>query len=110
MEESQLAPMSVGYFHWSRLLTHCGLKKQKSETKSNEVRGQMTFHEFSDRRLHQKLSESNRAGVPTTTQYIAATGKEVLKLLESAAGILLVPLLQDTIRIAIKIIEVCEVC
>ena len=49
-------------------------------------------------------------GVPTTTQYITASGKEVLKLLESAAGVLPVPLLQDTIRIAIKIIELCEVC
>ena len=57
----------------------------------------------------QKLSEDTRAAVPTTTQYIMATGKQALALLQSAAGVIPVPLLQDAIEIAMKIIEVCEV-
>ena len=57
----------------------------------------------------QKLSEISRTAVPTTTVYITATGKEVLIMLESAAKVILVPLLQDAIGVALKIIQVCEV-
>jgi len=57
----------------------------------------------------QKLSENTRAVVPTTTQYIKATGKEALALLQAAAGVIPVPLLRDAIGVAMKIIEVCEV-
>lgn len=56
------------------------------------------------------LPESTRLGVPTMIRYITTSGKEVLKLLQSAVGVLPVPLLQDTIGIVIKIVEVCEVC
>jgi len=57
----------------------------------------------------QKLSENSRAVVPTTKQYIMATGKQALALLQTAARVIPVPLLQDAIGIATKIIEVCEV-
>jgi hypothetical protein len=57
----------------------------------------------------QKLSENTRAVVPTTTQYIVATGKQALALLQSAASVIPVPLLQDAIGVAMKIIGICEV-
>ena len=57
----------------------------------------------------QKLSENTQAVVPTTKQYIMATGKQALALLQTAARVIPVPLLQDAIGIAMKIIEVCEV-
>jgi hypothetical protein len=57
----------------------------------------------------QKLSENSRTAVPTTTDYITATGKEVLIVLESAAKVIPVPFLQDAIGVALKIIQVCEV-
>jgi hypothetical protein len=43
-------------------------------------------------------------------EYTAATGKEILTLLQSAAGIIPVPLLQDAIGVAVKIVQACEVC
>jgi hypothetical protein len=57
----------------------------------------------------QLLSENSRSVVPTKAQYIMATGKQALELLHSAASLIPVPLLQDVIRVAIKIIETCEV-
>ena len=57
----------------------------------------------------QKLSEFARTAVPTTTDYITATGKEVLIVLQSAAEVIPVPLLQEAIAVALKIIEICEV-
>ena len=57
----------------------------------------------------QTLSENNHTAVPTTTEYIMASGKQVLKLLRSAAEVIPVPLLQDAIGVALKILEVCEV-
>lgn len=56
------------------------------------------------------MSENTRrVVVPTTTQYVMATGKQALALLQSAARIIPVPLLQEAIGIAMKIIQVCEV-
>ena len=43
------------------------------------------------------------------TKYITASGKQVLTLLQSAAAVIPVPLLQEAIGVAVKIIEVCEV-
>ena len=57
----------------------------------------------------QKLSENSRTAIPTITDYILATGKEVLTVLQSAAKVIPVPLLQDAIGVALKIIEACEV-
>jgi hypothetical protein len=57
----------------------------------------------------QKSSGKSRTAVPTTSDYITATGKEVLIVLQSAAKFIPVPLLQDAIGVALKIIEVCEV-
>ena len=57
----------------------------------------------------QKLAEKSRKAVPTTTDYITATGKEVLIVLQSAAKVIPVPFLQDAIGVALKIIQVCEV-
>lgn len=41
--------------------------------------------------------------------YITASGKQALILLQSAAAVIPVPLLQEAIGVALKIIEVCEV-
>jgi hypothetical protein len=57
----------------------------------------------------QILSQNTRAVVPSTTQYIMVTGKQALALLQTAATVTPVPLLQDAIEIARKIIEICEV-
>jgi hypothetical protein len=57
----------------------------------------------------QKSSENSRTAVPTTTDYITATGKEVLIVLQSAAKAIPVPFLQEAIGVALKIIQVCEV-
>ena len=58
----------------------------------------------------QESSKGNEGAVPTVAQYAVASGKEVLTILESAAGVIPVPLLQEAIGVALKIIEVCEVC
>ena len=50
-----------------------------------------------------------RYGLRQVQLYITASGKQVLTLLQSAAAIIPVPLLQDAIGVALKIIEVCEV-
>ena len=47
--------------------------------------------------------------VPTTREYVASSGKEVVKVLQSAAELIPVPLLKDALGVAIKIIDVCEV-
>ena len=57
----------------------------------------------------QKLTDGTQTAVPTTTEYITATGKEVLTVLQSAANLIPVPFLQDAIKAALKIIQVCEV-
>ena len=57
----------------------------------------------------QKLSESSQTIVPTKLEYTVATGKEVLTLLRSAFGVMPVPLLQDAIGVALKVIQLCEV-
>ena len=54
-------------------------------------------------------SEKPRDVIPTTTKYITATGKQALMLLQSAATLIPVPLIQEAIGVALKIIEVCEV-
>ena len=43
------------------------------------------------------------------TKYITASGKQVLTLLQSAATVIPVPMLQEAIGAAVKIIELCEV-
>ncbi|PPR03756.1 hypothetical protein CVT26_005795 [Gymnopilus dilepis] len=53
-------------------------------------------------------STKSRSAAPTTAQYVTASGKEVLTILESAAGVIPVPLLQEAIGVALKIIEVLE--
>jgi hypothetical protein len=57
----------------------------------------------------QKWSENSPTAVPTTTDYLKATGKEILIVLQSAAKVIPVPLLQEAIGVALKIIQVCEV-
>jgi len=47
--------------------------------------------------------------IPDTEEYVAAGGKEVLKVLQSAAELVPVPLLKDALGVAITIIKVCEV-
>jgi hypothetical protein len=70
----------------------------------------MSCH-LSDAHLIQRLvPETPREVVPTTTKYITATGKQTLVLLKSAATLIPIPLIQEAIGAALKIIEVCEVC
>ena len=46
---------------------------------------------------------------PTKTEYITASGKQLLTLLQSSAAVIPVPLLQDAIGVALNTIEVCKV-
>jgi hypothetical protein len=56
-----------------------------------------------------QLSENSQSVVPTKTDYAMATVKEVLTLSQSAASVIPVPFLKETISIALKIIQLCEV-
>ena len=53
-------------------------------------------------------SDNPREVVPSTAQYIMATGKQTLKVLQSAAAFIPVPLIREAVGVALKIIEVCE--
>ena len=58
----------------------------------------------------QESSDNRREVIPTTTQYIKATGKQALTLLQTAAPFIPVPLIKEAVDVALKIIELCEVC
>ena len=58
----------------------------------------------------QESSDNPREIIPTTAQYITATGNQALRLLQTAAPFIPVPLIKEAIDVALKIIEVCEVC
>ena len=63
----------------------------------------------------QKLSDSEKNSqsavqVPTKTDFALATMKEVLTLSQSSASVIPVPFLQEAIGVALKIIQLCEVC
>jgi len=53
-------------------------------------------------------NENSRTGVPKRG-YTMATVKEVLTLSQSVAKVMPVPLLQDAVGLALKIIQLCEV-
>ena len=57
----------------------------------------------------QRLSKNSQSVVPTKTDYAVATVKEVLTLAQSAASVIPVPFLKETISVALKIIQLCEV-
>ena len=59
---------------------------------------------------HIWIQDNVREVIPTTANYITATGKQALTLLQSAASLIPVPLIKEAIGVAIKIIELCEVC
>jgi len=83
--------------------------KTVMEPESDKVTGLILVLSTLTNICTQNLTGNPRAVVPTTTQYFMATGKQALALLQTAAGVIPVPLLQDAIGIAMKIIEVCEV-
>ena len=58
----------------------------------------------------QKLAENSQSLIPTKTDYALATVKEVLTLARSAASVVPVPFLREAIEVALKIIQLCEVC
>ncbi|KDR84308.1 hypothetical protein GALMADRAFT_237072 [Galerina marginata CBS 339.88] len=113
--------MSAGCFSWCPLPSRWSSKKRLEETKSDEklpedqlaVVLKMTEHtaagnQIMNRNVDMKPPENTPSVVPTRTQYVTASAKEVLSLLQSAAGVIPVPLLQESIDVALKIIEVCE--
>ena len=53
-------------------------------------------------------SENPREVVPSTAQYIMDIGKQTLKVLQSAAAFIPVPLIREAVGVALKIMEVCE--
>ena len=56
----------------------------------------------------QESSETRPEVVPSTAQYFMAVGKEALKVLQSAAAFIPVPLIREAVGVALKIMEVCE--
>ena len=57
----------------------------------------------------QQLAEISQSAVPTKIDYAMATVKEVLTLAQSAASMVPVPFLKDSIGVALKIIQICQV-
>ncbi|KAJ3513168.1 hypothetical protein NLJ89_g3100 [Agrocybe chaxingu] len=113
-----MSAASARCFSWCRLLTRWGAKEQSTETKSGEKRPENRLasvpeatsakNQVTEPKSDKKLSENTPAGAPTKMQYIAASGEQALKLLQFAASVIPVPLLQDAIRVALKIIEICK--
>ena len=58
----------------------------------------------------QKLPVDSQDIVPTKTEYAITTVKEVLTLSQTAASVIPVPFLNEAIGVALKIIQLCEVC
>ena len=56
----------------------------------------------------QESSEKSREVIPTTAEYVMATGKQTLMALQSAAAFIPVPLIREAVGVALKIIKVCE--
>ena len=81
-------------------------KNQVIEPKSNEgvAVGSRPAIPLTDIGI-QNLSENSQTAVPTTANYITATGKEVLKVLQSAAAVIPVSLLQEAIGVVLKIMR-----
>ncbi|KDR74973.1 hypothetical protein GALMADRAFT_248793 [Galerina marginata CBS 339.88] len=113
--------MSAGCFSWFPLRNRWSSKKRTVETKSDEElpEDQLAVvlktteytaveNKITNRNIDVKPSVNPPSVVPTRTQYVTASVKEVLSLLQSAAGVIPVPLLQESIEVALKIIEVCE--
>jgi hypothetical protein len=83
---------------------------QVMEMKLDEVKGFVSCPTNSLTNICiQELSENKQSVAPTTAAYITASGKQLLTMLQSAAAVIPVPLLQDAIGVAITIIQVCEV-
>ncbi|CAA7267066.1 unnamed protein product [Cyclocybe aegerita] len=56
----------------------------------------------------QDRSDIQRNTTPTTADYMSHGGKQIVQVLETAAGLIPVPFLQEAIRIALRVIEACE--
>ena len=56
----------------------------------------------------QESSNNPREVIPSTSKYFMATGKQSLKVLQSAAAFIPVPLIREAVGVALKIMEVCE--
>ncbi|PPQ84114.1 hypothetical protein CVT26_013224, partial [Gymnopilus dilepis] len=92
--------MPAGFFSSFSKARH-SKKSTKIDDVEPEVKAKLTDMETTS-------SQATRSSVPAAARYLAVTGKEVLTVLQSAAGIVPVPLLQEAIGVALKIIEVCE--
>ncbi|PPQ85095.1 hypothetical protein CVT26_005523, partial [Gymnopilus dilepis] len=101
--------MSAGCFSWCPLPKARNFKKSAKKTSDvleSDASGSSVKLKATS--MKAKSSKGSASAVPTAVQYAAVTGKEVLTVLQSAAGIVPVPLLQEAIGVALKIIEVCE--
>ncbi|PPQ97464.1 hypothetical protein CVT26_002812 [Gymnopilus dilepis] len=107
--------MSAGCFSWCPIHYPWHSKKStKGKEKEHDDESldtsEVKASTSNGRPKEMKATSSNgsRSAAPSTGEYLAASGKEVLSILESAAGVIPVPLLQEAIGVALKIIEVCE--
>jgi len=55
------------------------------------------------------IKQTTQSIVPSTLEYTAATGIQILTVLSSAATLVPVPLLQEAIKVALNVLEACEV-
>jgi len=54
-------------------------------------------------------AQQKKSAAPNTQEYVTAGGEEVIKVLQSAAELVPVPLLSNVLGVAIKVIEMCKV-
>ena len=81
------------------------MEDRVKETNSKAVRGLIHPNSLTHISI-QKSSETPRDVVPSKTKYIAATGKQALMF---SAALIPVPMMQEAIGVALKIIQMCEV-
>ena len=82
---------------------------KQNETNSKAVRGLILHPANSLTHIWIQKSYETPQVIPSTTKYITATGKQALILLQSAAALIPVPMIQEAIGVALKIIGLCEV-
>ncbi|KDR71103.1 hypothetical protein GALMADRAFT_804924 [Galerina marginata CBS 339.88] len=110
--------MFAGCFSWFSLPKRRGSKKRAETIPDEEqlpkdqlaivLKTTAVGNQTTNKNVDAKPPENTPSVGPTRTQYVTASAKEVLSLLQSAAAVIPVPLLQESIEVALKIIEVCE--
>ena len=68
-----------------------------------------SYHQALIASCSQSLEITEASGTPNVKEYAMSGGKEILEVLQSASDLIPVPLLNEALGIAIKILTACEV-